>query len=67
MTHIERPILEHDKYREQTEDEAIETFHLAAKELRTKLPPVAFLQEVMKIVPISEIREQLSKLRSGKF
>jgi len=31
MVRIEKPILHKDQYREQTEEEAIETFQLAAK------------------------------------
>lgn len=67
MTRLEKPILHQEEYRDQTEEEAIETFHLAAKELRNLLTPVAYLQEVMKVAPMEEVKRQLSELRSGKY
>ena len=67
MTRIEKPILHKDPYRELTEEEAIETFQLAAKELRNLLTPIAYLQEVMKVAPIQEVKKQLSELRKGEY
>lgn len=67
MTRIEKPILHQDRYREQTEEEARETFQLAAKELKAIIPPTDFMQEIMKVAPIEEVKRQLSDLRSGKY
>ena len=67
MTRIEIPILHKDEYREQTVEEATETFHLAAKELKSVVPPVVFMQELMKVAPLREVKELLSDLQRGKY
>ena len=67
MTRIEKPILYKDEYREQTVEEATETFHLAAKELKSMVTPIVFMQELMKVAPMSEVKGLLSDLQRGKY
>lgn len=67
MVRIEKEILHKDPYRELPEEEAIETFQLAAKELKSVVPPVVFMQELMKVAPLSEVKELLSDLQRGKY
>lgn len=68
MTRIEIPILrDENDIREQTEEEVIETLHLALKEAKDRLTPVQMAQEIMKIYNPSDTSKALSSVRKGNF
>lgn len=67
MSRIEKPILHKDEYREQTEEEVIETLHLALKEAKDRLTPVQMAQEILKVYSLKDTKTALSNLRKGKY
>lgn len=68
MTSIEIPILrDENDIREQTEEEVIETLHLALKEAKERLTPVQMAQEILKVYNIKDTKTALSNLRKGKY
>lgn len=68
MTRIETPILrDEDDLREQTEEEVIETLHLALKEAKDRLTPVQMAQEILRVFDPKEAAKALSSVRKGNF
>lgn len=63
---IEKPVLQPD-IREQTEEEVIETLHLALKEAKDRLTTVQMAQEIMKIYTPEDTSKALSSIRKGNF